>query len=582
MAHHVSDNRAGRGAAELRAALRDSRGLLWAVGVFSTVVNALMLTAPIYMLNIYDRVLPARSAETLIALSVLMVTLYAAMAVLDGARTRVMARIAARVQTRLEGRVLGAVLAAGAGGPAPAQAATGASDLDAVQRFLSSPALTALFDLPFTPLFLAGIFLFHPLLGLLAVAGGAALVALALANQALTRRPGAEAVAAQQRAEALGLHLRAEAGTLAALGMAGTGLTHWTAVRQSALDRSLAAGDAAGAFSATTRALRLGLQSAMLGLGAFVALRGEITPGAMIAGSVLLGRALAPVESLVAQWALLQRAAEGRRNLAALLTALPPTPVRTALPRPAARLEVNGLSLLAPGTARPVVRGVGFVIQPGQAMGVIGPSGAGKTTLAQALTGALPPAAGTIRLDGATLDQYGPASLGELVGYLPQRVPVFEGTVRANIARLSAAPDDATVVAAARAAAAHEMILRLPQGYDTVLAPGGAPLSGGQVQRLGLARALYGNPVLLVLDEPNSSLDNDGTVALNAAIRAAKADGRAVVVMAHRPAAIQECDILLMLEGGVGRAFGPRDKVLREMVQNHGIIRSAAMPGGVT
>jgi ATP-binding cassette subfamily C protein len=300
----------------------------------------------------------------------------------------------------------------------------------------------------------------------------------------------------------------------------------------------------------------------------------------MIAGSILMGRALAPVEIAVGHWAVAQRAAEGWRRLADLLSGVPAPRPRTVLPRPRATLEVEALSVGAPGETTALLRQVSFRLEPGQALGVIGPSGAGKSTLALALTGVWRPLAGRIRLDGAALDQYDPDLLGRLIGYVPQRIALFDGTIADNIARLDTSPDSARIIEAARKADAHDMIVRLPQGYDTHVLAAGGRLSGGQMQRIGLARALYGDPVLLVLDEPNSNLDSTGSAALNAAIRGAKAEGKSVLIMAHRPAAIQECDLLLVLEAGQRRVFGPRDQVLRDEVRNHTEILRPAVPGG--
>jgi ATP-binding cassette subfamily C protein len=320
----------------------------------------------------------------------------------------------------------------------------------------------------------------------------------------------------------------------------------------------------------------------MLGVGAYLVLQGQLSAGAMIASSILLGRALAPIEVLVGQWAVVQRAQEGWGRLAALLSAQPEDMARTALPRPRAMLDISALTVVPPGASRAVLRMVSFKLEPGQALGVIGASGSGKSTLARALIGVWRPIGGTIRLDGATLDQYDPDILGSYIGYLPQRVALFDGTIAENIARLDVSADPAKIVDAARRAAAHDMILKLPDGYDTRVSTIGNRLSGGQIQRIGLARALYGDPVVLVLDEPNSNLDNEGSLALNQAIRAMKAADNAVLIMAHRPAAIQECEVLLMLEDGARRAFGPRDQVLREILKNHGEVTRAAGPGGVT
>ncbi|KNX41043.1 Type I secretion system ATP-binding protein PrsD [Roseovarius tolerans] len=319
----------------------------------------------------------------------------------------------------------------------------------------------------------------------------------------------------------------------------------------------------------------------MLGLGALLVLRNELTPGAMIAGSILLGRALAPLEQVIGQWGAVQRAKRGWDNIASLLGEVPPEQPRTALPRPKARLSVEKLVIVPPGDSQAALKNVSFTITPGQALGVIGPSGAGKSTLARALTGVWRPAQGKVRLDGAALDQYGPGVLGQLIGYLPQKVQLFDGTIAENIARLAASPDARAIVEAAKRADAHEMILKLPDGYETRVTASGGRLSGGQIQRIGLARAMYGDPVVLILDEPNANLDNAGSEAVNSAIRRFKSEDKAVIVIAHRPAVIKECDMLLMLEHGTTRAFGPRDKVLQDVVQNQQKLAEAQTAGGV-
>ena len=567
-------DRIAAGRAELRRARRESRGLYWAVGLFSVFANLLMLTGPIYMLQVYDRVLSSRSVETLIALSALVAFLYTVMAVLDHARGRIMARVGARFQATLDRRVFDAVMRRAALGP-DQLSATGLRDLEAVQRLLTAPVLMALFDMPWVPVFIAGIWIFHPWLGALAAAGGAVLIGVTVLNQWATGGPARQAARATLHADTMSDRLRAEAEMVEAMGLRDAAFDRWQEMRGAALREQLRAADLGGSFTSVSRALRLLLQSAMLGLGAFLVLRGEVTPGAMIAGSILLGRALAPVEAAIGGWPLVQRAARGWENLAQLLGAVPPEAPRTALPRPKARLEVRGLTVVPPGEGTPALRGVGFTIEPGQALGIIGPSGAGKSTLARALTGVWPPAAGQIRLDGAALDHYAPAVLGGLIGYLPQRVQLFDGTIAANIARLAPDPDAAEVVRAARRADAHEMILRFPDGYDTQVSASGGRLSGGEMQRIGLARAMYGDPVIVVLDEPNANLDNAGSEAVNRAIRGLKSADRAVVVVAHRPAVIRECDLLLMLEQGQVRASGPRDEVLRKVVSNHDALAAA-------
>jgi ATP-binding cassette subfamily C protein len=570
------------GRAELRAARRENRSLFVAVFIFSVFVNLLMLTGPLYMLQVYDRVLGSQSEETLVALSVLVTCLFVAMGILDNARGRVMARVGARFQDRLDRRVFSAAMKRSALVPNDASAVAAQRDLESVQRLLASPVLLALFDIPWTPLFIVAIFIFHPLLGYLAVAGGVILVVVTILNQWVTTRPLKEANNATIRSERIGDQLRSEAEVMQALGMTGAGFDRWQKARGVALAQSISAADKSGLFSNTIKTFRIFLQSAMLGVGAWLVLQGELSAGAMIAASILMGRALAPIELAVGQWSVVQRAQEGWGRLAELLSRVPEEPPHTALPRPRAVLEAINLTVVPPGETMATLRMVSFRLEPGQALGVIGPSGSGKSTLARALIGVWRPAGGKVRLDGAALDQYDPDVLGSYMGYLPQRVSLFDGTIAENIARLRADPDGARVVEAAKKAAAHDMILKLPDGYDTRVSAIGGRLSGGQIQRIGLARAMYGDPVILVLDEPNSNLDNDGSMALNIAIRAMKEAGKSILIMAHRPAAIQECDLLMVMEDGMRKAFGPRDTVLREMVKNHTEIIKSAGPGGVT
>ena len=578
----MAQNENARGEAELRAARSDQRSLLWAVAIFSVFVNLLLLTGPLYMLQVYDRVLGSRSEATLVALSLLAASMFLAMGILDHTRARIMARIGAHLQDRLDRRVFAAALRRLTLQPGEPTALAAQRDLESIQRLWASPVLIALFDIPWTPFFVAAIFVFHPLLGWLAVAGGVFLVILTVMNQKMTAGPTTRTNNLNMTAERVSDMIKLEAEAVQALGMTGAAFDRWQKARSTALADSIAVGDLGGTFGAVSKTFRMFLQSAMLGLGAWLVLKGQLSGGAMIAGSILMGRALQPIEQAVGQWALVTRAQEANRRLSELLTRVPAEPVRTALPRPKALLEVQSLSVVPPGETQAVLRMVSFTLSPGQAMGVIGPSGAGKSTLARALIGVWKPSGGKVRLDGATLDQYDPDILGSYIGYLPQRVTLFEGTIAENIARLQPNADPALIVQAAQKAAAHDMIVKLPEGYDTRVATLGGRLSGGQIQRIGLARALFGNPVLLVLDEPNSNLDNDGTLALNTAIRSTKEAGGAVLIMAHRPAAIQECDLLLVIEDGMRRAFGPRDQVLRDMVKNHTDIVRSAGPGGVS
>lgn len=579
----MSDELKARGRVELIKARSESRTLYWMVAIFSFIVNMLMLTGPLYMLNVYDRVLGSRSLETLIALSVLVAFLYGCMGILDFVRGRVMGRIGARFQAQMDRRVFSAALKATTLNRAPREAATGLRDLEAVQRLITSPALMALFDLPWSPLFFLGIFVFHPLMGALALVGAVVLIFVAVLNQATTRTPLERANATSFASETLGAQIRSESEMVHSLGMRGAAFDRWQIARGASLDATIGAADAAGTFTALTKAFRLFLQSAMLGLGAYLVLREELTPGAMIAGSILLGRGLAPIEMIVSQWAVFQKGREGWGRLSVLLGNIPVEKTRTNLPKPAARLVADQVTMLPPGGQQATLRMISFSVEPGQAVGIIGTSGAGKSTLARALTGVWKPAGGKIRLDGAALDQYDPDVLGQHIGYLPQRVQLFDGTIKENIARMSLSPDDAMVVTAAKKADAHEMILKLPDGYDTRVTATGGQLSGGQIQRVGLARAMYGDPVVLVLDEPNSNLDNSGSAALNKAVQQQKAAGGIVFVMAHRPDAIFHCDTLLVLENGTKRAYGPKDDVLREVTKNRDeIVKAAGKGAGVS
>ena len=566
---------------ELRRARRESLGLFWVAFAFSVVVNILMLTGPLYMLQVYDRVLGSRSRETLVALSILVAGLFLGMGILDHARARVMTIIGARFQDRLDRRVFAAALKRSAAAPTDPAALAAQRDLESIQRLLASPVLIALFDLPWTPMFIAAIFVLHPWLGWVAVGGGAFLIFVTLVNQWATRTPQRLATGAGMRSERLSEQMKSEAEVLQALGMTEAGFDRWSIARREALRQAIRASGLGGLFGAISKTFRMFLQSAVLGVGALLVLKGEMTGGAMIAGSILMGRALAPIEMAVGQWAVVQRAVEGWKRLGELLAKVPQASSTIRLPRPSGHLSVEQLTVVPPGESAATLRLLNFSLAPGQAVGVIGPSGAGKTCLARALTGVWKPSGGVIRLDGATLDQYDPTMLGRLIGYLPQRVTLFEGTIAENIARLDRNADSERIVEAARRAAAHDMIVRLPEGYETRVSGIGGRLSGGQLQRIGLARALYGDPVIVILDEPNSNLDNDGSLALNLAIRTLKAEGKCVLIMAHRPAAIQECDLLLVIEDGVRKAFGPRDAILREVVRNHTEILKTANAGGV-
>ncbi len=565
---------------ELRKVRNQGSAFLTLAFLFSIFVNLLMLTGPLFMLQVYDRVLGSRAVETLTALFLLVALLYGLMAMLDYARGRIVARFGARFQSTLDERVFEATLQRSLNPQVRAAPSTGLRDLEAIQNLCSSPVLLAVMDIPWTPVFMAAIFLFHPMLGWLAVGGGAFLVTIALLNQALTRRKVATAQSASAQANSFSEHARQAAEIVRSQGMQKDIIQRWQKQRTNALHQTIAASDWTGSFTSLTKSLRLFLQSAMLALGAWLVLRNELTPGAMIAGSILLGRALAPIEQTIGQWAMIERARTAWGSLNEFLDSTPPETPRTKLPVPEARLTAKGLTVIPPGAEKPTLRNISLNLAPGSALGVIGRSGSGKSTLAKALLGLWHPAVGEIRLGGATLDQYDPTDLGQHIGYLPQTVTLFNGTVAENIARMSENPDAEAVVEAARKANAHELILTLPKGYDTFLEGNDSQLSGGQKQRIALARALYGDPVLLILDEPNSALDADGTEALNTAVRGFKAAGKSVIIMTHRPQAISECENLIVVERGQIIKSGARDEVLGATVQNAGAIKRGLSQAG--
>ena len=549
-----------RGHAEIRAVLAESRRLFASIGLFSVFVNLLMLTGPLFMLQLYDRVLTSRSEATLVALVAITAFLFLIMGLLDHARARVLARAGARFQKRLDGRVLGAILTAAAGSPATRSApATGLRDLEAMQRFASSPGPFAFFDAPWTPVFLFVLFVFHWMLGVFAVCSGVLLLGLAVLNQVRTGRLQAEANRAAAEAAHFAERMRANGETVKGLGMRSVAMTRAGVFRDKSLAATIAASDRGGAFSVASRTLRLFLQSMMLGLGAWLAIRGEVTPGVMIAASILLGRALAPVDQAVGQWPVLQQALQARRSLAGLLAQTPEPRRPTPLPAPEARLKADHVVAAPPGTEVLAVRGVSFRLDPGKAIGIAGPSASGKSTLVRTLVGVWQPVSGKVTLGGAELDQYGEEVLARYIGWLPQEVVLFEGTVAENIARMAPDPDPEAVVEAARRTGSHEMILALPGGYDFQVAAGGAALSGGQRQRVALARAFFGDPAVVVLDEPDAHLDAAGVMALEGAIADLKARGGAAVIVAHRRATFAPCDLVLLMEGGRTRPATPGD-----------------------
>jgi len=547
----------------LGASFARSRPLLWQAAGVSVLVNLLMLTGPLFMVQIYDRVLASRSLPTLGALFALVVALFAFYGLFEYLRGRVLTRVGAQVETELDTEAFRISVQA-ARDPDPGRRRLHAlRDLEALQQFFSGPAPMAVLDLPWSPLFFLVIFLFHWQLGMLAVAGAAVLLALALVNHARNREPAGTASVHAARAEGFERSVRSGAEAVRALGMMGAASVRWQARRGRALAAQVAAADIIGAYGSASKAIRFLLQSAMLAWGAWLAIEQQITPGMIIAASIMLGRALAPIDQTIGQWRSFTRVFQAWRRLRALFEDSGPASVPTPLPPVGGRVVARQLAVAPPGATVPVLRDLAFTLAPGQALGVIGPTGSGKSALARTLVGLWPGFHGSLALDGATLDQWLPDELGRQVGYLPQDVQLLDATVAENIARLGPSADE-EVVTAATQASAHELILSLSSGYDTLVGPSGAALSGGQRQRIGLARALFGNPALVVLDEPNAHLDADGERAVVDVVKQLRSAGRCVIVMAHRPSAIMACDVLLVLADGRQRAFGPRDRVLRD------------------
>ena len=540
----------------LRAALRGTTGVVLA----STTVNLLMLNGSIYMMQIYDRVLVSRSPSTLVTLSALVFGLFAVQGVLDALRQRLMVRIADGFAEMLRGPAHAAAMRLAASGATRAAAAP-EQDVERVRTVLAGAGPTALVDLPFAVLFMALIFAIHPALGATALGGGVVLILLPVLSGRLSRAAADAALrgTAQRVGEAETHRRNAESARV--MGFVGRLRDRSLAAAAAASAAELTVADVGGAFAATARTVRMALQSALLGLGAWLAIHDAVSSGAFLACSALVGRALAPVDLAIAHWRGFGEARAALRRLRDGLRA--PDDARTRLPTPVARLAVEGLSVTPPGLARPVVAGVDFALEAGDVLAVVGPSGAGKSSLARALVGAWPAATGAVRLDGARLDQWDAEDLGRHIGWVAQSVGFFDGTIAENIARMDPAAPAEAVIAAARAAGIHEMILRTPQGYDTRIGDAQGPLSTGQRQRLALARALYGEPFLLVLDEANSNLDAAGEAALVRAIAAARARGAIVVVVTHRTNLISAANRILVVEDGAVKAFGPRDEVVR-------------------
>ena len=552
---------------ELQEALRRSSGALIGVAGMSGLVNLLTLTGSFFMLQVYDRVIPGRSLPTLVGLCVLALALYAAQGAFEALRGRVLARIGAALDAELGGRVFKLALQAPLRGARPEEAGQPLRDLDQIRAFLSGVGPAALFDLPWLPAYVALCVLFHPWIGATAVAGVTLLVGLTVLTDLATREPTLTATAGVGRRHVFAEAARRNAEAAAAMGLQDRLAGRWEAIQRDCTRAQLGVADIGGGLGAVSKMARMVIQSGVLALGAWLVIDNQASGGVMIAASILVGRALAPAELAIANWKGFVAARQSWHRLSRLLDRLPAGSAPLVLPAPRASLSVEGLTVIPPGAVRAAVQEADFRLAAGQALGVVGPSASGKSSLGRALVRVWAPARGLVRLDGAGLDQWSPAGLGVHVGFLPQEAELFAGTVAENIARFDPEAADGGIVAAGRAAGAHELILRLPQGYDTILGDGGAGLSAGQRQRVGLARALYGDPFLVVLDEPNANLDTEGEHALTRAILGVRERGGICVVIAHRPSALAAVDHVLVLSEGRVQAFGPKDEVLRQVLR---------------
>lgn len=572
-------------ATDLQQALKACKGSFVSVGFFSMFVNLLMLVPPMYMLQVYDRVLSTQSTDTLLMLTLLVIFLFAIMGGLELVRSRILVRVGNRLDTMINERLYSAMFRrslVSTGG----QSAQPLSDLTSLRQFLTGNSLFAFFDAPWVPIYIGVMFLFHPWLGIFAICAGLVLVALAIANEKSTQKLLSEANSEHIQAQNLANSNLRNAEVLHAMGMLPGIMGRWSRRHHEFLAKQSQASDRAGALTNTSKVIRMMAQSLILGLAALLVLKGELTGGMVIAGSILMGRALAPIDQMIGGWKGFVGARGAYKRLNELLTQIPDEQRRMTLPKPQGHISVENVAAAPPGSRMATLRGINFTVEPGEHIGIIGPSAAGKSTLARVLLGIWPSQVGDVRLDGGDITQYNRDELGPHIGYLPQDIELFDGTISENIARFGDV-DPQKVVSAAKKAGVHGMILELPNGYDSVISAGSGALSGGQRQRVGLARALYGNPVFMVLDEPNANLDDAGERALAESIAQLKAEGTTLFVVSHRQSVLKHMDQLLVMKDGQVSMFGPRDQVLaqfakkpRAKVSQQSANRLAAVNGG--
>jgi ATP-binding cassette subfamily C protein len=543
------------------------RGAFLGVAVLSGLINLLYLSGSIFMMEVYDRVLPSQSIPTLVGLSVIIVVLYLFQGLFDALRGRIMARVGAAIDEDLSQQIFQGQLKAPLTGKVDGDGQQPLRDLDQLRAFLAGGGPSALFDLPWMPLYLFICFAFHPWIGLAALGGACLLVVITLLTEVMTREASKAAVGAALVRNGISEGARRNAEVVQAMGMARRIGVRWGDANASYLSHQQRTSDVAGGFGAMSKVLRMLLQSMVLAIGAYLVIDGQATGGIMIASSILTSRAMAPVELAIGNWKGFVGARQGWRRLKTLLEANAQANEPLKLPAPRSVLLIENAGSGAPGGQRFSVQDVSFELKAGSGLGIIGPSASGKSSLARMIVGVWPTWRGKVRFDGAAVEQWLPEDLGHHIGYLPQDVELFAGTVAQNIARFNPEPRAEAIIAAAKAANVHEMILQLPDGYETQVGEAGAALSGGQRQRLALARALYGDPFLVVLDEPNSNLDNEGEQALTAAIMGIRTRGGVVVVIAHRPSALAGVDLVLVMGEGRMQSFGPKDEVLSKVLR---------------
>lgn len=562
----------------MRHATRQMRRSFLTVGAVSLLVNLLMLTGPLYMLQVYDRVLSSRSEQTLVALTILVVGLYALMAVFDAIRSAMMVRVASVFESQLSRSVFRANALLAVLGRDEELSPDPVRDIDQCRSFLGGGGPLAMFDLPWVPIYLLLVFLIHPMLGVLATMGAIVLIVLMVINDHISGRHVSQSAGALSARSTFAQSVRNNPAATLGMGMLANLSQLWDRRTEALLSSNTKAADRSGNFKALSKGVRLLLQSAVLGMGAYLALGDQISPGMMIAASIVTARALAPVEQTIGSWRGFVAARQAINRLTMVLDITATKPLTSKLPAPEKSLTVETL-YSGPDRGRVVIRGITFSLKAGEGLGVIGGSGSGKTTLARALLGIWPTIAGSVRLDGASIDQWEPDVIGRSVGFLPQEAGLFDGSIAENIARFDPNAASECVVKAAKLAGVHDLITGFEDGYLTQIGEGKMQLSAGQRQRIGLARALYGDPFLVILDEPNANLDASGDALLAEAIKSVRKRGGIVIVIAHRPSAISTVDHLLMIQDGRQQAFGSKKDVLQRMTKNSEQIRSVAGVG---